>query len=132
MRSTQFEHDPRSIGGKPSVSVPSKFPVDDGMLVFPPEDSDGVRIKRPPHMGDLPEGGKIEDNIAAAIAAKVADKTTTDHIVPGGRRLKYRSNVPEYAKAVFLLLNERGKPKFYERAIEAKQAGLAGVIVGGE
>jgi aconitate hydratase len=52
--------------------------------------------------------------------------------MPAGRFLKLRSNVPEYAKAVFNCFNEKDKPTFAERALELKKKGTAGVIVAGE
>jgi aconitase A len=53
---------------------------------------------------------------------KLGDNITTDHISPAGAFLKLRSNVPEYAKAVFHIFNEPGKPTFAERAMAAKAA----------
>ena len=56
------------------------------------------------------------------------DKITTDHIMPAGARLKYRSNVPEYAKYVF----EHTDPNFYAAATANRNAGKANVIIAGE
>ena len=61
-------------------------------------------------------------------AIKVGDKITTDHIMPAGARLKFRSNVPEYAKFVF----EPCDPKFHDVCMANKAKGLANVIVAGE
>ena len=52
--------------------------------------------------------------------------------MPAGTFLKFRSNVPEYAKVVFNCFNEQGKPTFAERALELKEQSIAGVIVAGE
>ncbi|MCD6174454.1 MAG: aconitate hydratase, partial [Planctomycetes bacterium] len=57
---------------------------------------------------------------------------TTDHIMPAGAFLKYRSNVPEYSKYVFNCFNEEGKPSFAQRGLALKKQGTAGVIVGGD
>ncbi|HUS47763.1 MAG TPA: aconitate hydratase, partial [Phycisphaerae bacterium] len=67
-----------------------------------------------------------------AVLIKVADKITTDHIMPAGELLKHRSNVPEYAKYVFDCFNEKGKPTFAERAAKVRDAGKVGLIVAGE
>jgi aconitate hydratase len=48
--------------------------------------------------------------------------------MPAGSRLKYRSNIPEYAKFVF----EPCDPTFHDRCLANKAAGLANVIVAGE
>jgi len=52
--------------------------------------------------------------------------------MPAGELLKYRSNVPQYAQYVFDPLNEKGQPTFAQRALAAKGAGKAGVIVAGD
>jgi aconitate hydratase len=59
---------------------------------------------------------------------KVGDKITTDHIMPAGARLKYRSNVPQYAKYVF----EHVDPAFHANASANRDAGLHNVIVAGD
>ncbi|OLS13774.1 MAG: aconitate hydratase, partial [Promethearchaeota archaeon CR_4] len=56
------------------------------------------------------------------------DKVTTDHIMPAGNKLKYRSNIPVYAKYVFEPLDK----DFAERCLQNKQKNLHNVIVGGE
>jgi len=71
----------------------------------------------------------LPKTINGEVLIKVGDKITTDHIMPAGTLLKYRSNVPEYAKYVFNPLNEPGKPTFAERALAAKSTGKGGVIV---
>ena len=48
--------------------------------------------------------------------------------MPAGARLKYRSNIPEYAKYVF----EHTDPDFYRNASANRDAGKANVIVAGE
>jgi len=61
------------------------------------------------------------------VALKVGDKITTDHIMPAGARLKYRSNIPEYSKYVF----EPVDPLFPARAMKNRDAGVGNVIVAG-
>ncbi len=58
----------------------------------------------------------------------MGDNITTDHIMPAGARLKYRSNVPKYAEYVF----EPVDPDFPSRSLEAKARGEHTVIVAGE
>ena len=48
--------------------------------------------------------------------------------MPAGARLKFRSNVPQYAKFVF----EPCDPKFHDICMANKEKGLANVIVAGE
>jgi aconitate hydratase len=56
--------------------------------------------------------------IVAKALIKVEDNITTDHIMPAGKYLPLRSNVPEYAKHVF----EGVDKEFYNRAREMKRA----------
>ena len=52
---------------------------------------------------------------------------TTDHIMPAGSRLKYRSNVPKYSEFVFEPLD----PGFAARASALRDKGVHNVIVAG-
>jgi len=47
------------------------------------------------------------------------DEITTDHIIPAGARMKYRSNVPKYSEYLFEIYD----PELSE---QAKQIVLAG------
>ncbi len=110
-----------------------KFIVNDNMIEPPLSEKDaakaevirGSTIVVPKSPDPLPEDLKGE------VLIKCADKITTDHIMPAGQFLKYRSNVPEYSSFVFHCFNEKGKPTFAQRAAKAKQQGLAGIIVAG-
>ena len=62
------------------------------------------------------------------VALKTGDKITTDHIMPAGQRLKYRSNIPAYSRYVF----ENVDSGFATRSLELKQKGECTAIVGGE
>jgi len=121
--------DPRTIGTKyPRVDMPNKFLVDDSMLIFPENADKNVEIIRGPNIGAPPVNDKMTDEIKGVIGIKVGDKITTDHIMPAGARLKYRSNVPEYSKYVFEPLDR----DFPRRAMDAKSKGIATIIVAGE
>jgi len=118
----------------PKIELPSRFLVDDSMIVEPLSEEKAAKAKvvrgstimvpqRPQRLGD---------KLVGKVLVKCADKITTDDIMPAGAFLKYRSNVPEYAKVVFDCFNEAGKATFAERALEVKAAGIAGVVVAGE
>ncbi len=111
----------------PQVSVPAKFLVDDSMLIFPPEDGSSVEIVRGPNIGDPPKNTPLKQELKGVATIKVGDKTTTDHIMPAGARLKYRSNIVEYSKYVF----EPIDPAFATRCQENQKAGLDNFIVAG-
>ena len=83
---------------------------------------------RGPNIAPVPKGEPLAKDLRGVCAIKVGDKITTDHIMPAGARLKFRSNIPEYAKFVF----EPCDPKFHDRCLANKAKGLANVIVAGE
>ncbi|MEW6712792.1 MAG: aconitate hydratase, partial [Candidatus Riflebacteria bacterium] len=116
--------DPRKWGAYPEVKMPEKFTVDDSMFIFPPENGVDVEIVRGPNIAALPIKEEMGNQIQAKAVIKVGDNITTDHIMPAGKYLPLRSNVPEYAKHVF----EGVDKDFYKRAVEMKQS----VIIGGD
>jgi aconitate hydratase len=121
--------DPRKAGiPYPKVEMPTKFLVDDSMFIFPKDADKNVEIARGPNIGAPPTNDPMPEQIKGVVGIKVGDKITTDHIMPAGARLKYRSNVPKYAEFVF----ENIDPAFSKRAMEAKKKGLHTVIVAGE
>jgi aconitate hydratase len=121
--------DPRKAGiDYPTVSMPTKFLTDDSMFIFPKDTDSNIEIVRGPNIGTPPVNDKMPDNIRGNVGIKVGDKITTDHIMPAGARLKYRSNVPKYSEYVF----EQIDPTFPKRAMEAKKNGLHTVVVAGE
>ena len=131
--------DPRELAGRlgiehPKLSAPSAFPVDDGLIQPPaaPPEAESVVVFRGSTIVKPPAGRPLPDELTGEALIKVGDKITTDHIMPAGPLLKYRSNVPEYAKYVFDPLNEDGRPTFAERAMTTREAGLTGVIVAGD
>ncbi len=107
------------------VKMPEHFLIDDSMFIFP--DSNKEEIKRGPNIGAPPSNTALVDSLDGKILIKVGDKITTDHIMPAGAALKYRSNIPRYAEFVFNPVD----PTFYKRAIENRDNGKAGFIVAG-
>ena len=55
------------------------------------------------------------------------DYVTTDHIMPAGSRLKYRSNVPKYSEFVFEPLD----PEFSRRAADQRDRGIHNLVAAG-
>lgn len=114
-----------------AVSAPKAFPVDDSMFLYRATARRGVKkteIVRGPNIAPVPKGAPMPATYRGVCAIKVGDKITTDHIMPAGARLKFRSNVPQYAKFVF----EPCDPTFHDRCLANKEKGLANVIVAGE
>ncbi len=121
--------DPRKVGIEyPKVNMPSEFLLDDSMFIFPKDADKSVEIVRGPNIGTPPVNDEMPENIRGLVGIKVGDKITTDHIMPAGARLKYRSNVPKYSEYVF----EPIDPSFPKRAMEAKKNGLHTIVIAGE
>lgn len=117
--------------GTTPVPAPRRFPVDDAMFLYRDTAGKGVKgakIVRGPNIAPVPKGVALPRDIKGVVAIKVGDKITTDHIMPAGARLKYRSNVPEYSKYVF----EPCDATFHDRCMDNKAKGMANVIVAGE
>jgi aconitate hydratase len=113
----------------PSVAVPATLVADDGMIVppLPPAERAKVEIVRGPNIGGPPVAATLPETLKGAATIKVGDKVTTDHIMPAGARLKYRSNIKAYSAYVFEALD----PLFATRAAAARDAGSHNVIVAG-
>lgn len=126
---TGYVTDPLSDHGipYPYVEMPKQFLVDDSMFVFPPEDGSNVEIFRGPNIGDPPKNTPLTERLDGYASLKVGDKITTDHIMPAGSRLKYRSNIVEYSKYVF----EPVDSTFATRCQENQGKGKANFIIAG-
>ena len=120
--------DPRDIGMEyPKVEMPKKFYTDDSMIILPSKTPEQVEIYRGPNIGEPPFNSPMPINISGVVTIKVGDKITTDHIIPAGSRMKYRSNVPKYSEFVFEIVDDT----FYKRAKEYRDEGKHNIIVGG-
>ncbi len=120
--------DPRDLGmDYPQVEIPEKFYIDDSMIILPSKTPEQVEIYRGPNIGEPPFNSPMPANITGVITIKVGDKITTDHIIPAGSRMKYRSNVPKYSEFVFEIVDST----FYKRAMGYRDEGKHNIIVGG-
>ncbi len=119
--------DPRSLGEAPEISMPSKFYVNDNMIIKPlsEKEAEKIEIIRGPNIKPLPDFPPLPDKLDGEVLIKVEDNITTDHIMPAGAKiLPLRSNIPEISKHVFEVID----PNFYKKAKEKN----GGFIVGGE
>ncbi|MBT3181687.1 MAG: aconitate hydratase [Deltaproteobacteria bacterium] len=121
--------DPRKLGLEyPSIMMPEQYVIDDSMFIFPaPKLKDAV-IVRGPNIGEPPRNEKLPQDLKGEVMLKVGDKITTDHIMPAGPRLKYRSNVKKYSTFVF----ENVDSAFHERCSKNRDSGIHNIIVAGE
>jgi aconitate hydratase len=116
--------DPRELDMPyPRIEPPGEQTVNTRMLVAP--DPDPAREqRRGPNIKPLPELEPLPDAIEAPVLLALADGVSTDEIMPAGRALSLRSNIPALAEFYFAQLDETA----YDRARE-----LDGhVVVGGD
>lgn len=120
--------DPRELGQEPpEIPKIERFFIDDSMIIPPKITDKKVEIYRGPNIGNPPKGEPLVQNIKGEVMLKVGDIITTDHIMPAGVRLKYRSNIPKYSEFVF----EPVDPTFPERCLKNKKVQKANIIVAG-
>jgi aconitate hydratase len=101
--------------------------IDESMFIQPPKDGKNIKIYRGPNIGEPPKSTPMPEDIKGIVTIKVGDKITTDHIIPAGARMKYRSNVPKYSEFVFEIID----PKFHEKAKKIRETGKFNIIVAG-
>jgi len=118
----------------PKIEMPGEFLIDDNMIQkpLPPKEAKSVKILRGPTIVVPEAATKLPDNLNGKVLLKCGDKITTDHIMPAGVFLKYRSNVPEYSKYVFNCFNTQDKPTFAQRAMGLKERGIGGIVIASE
>jgi aconitate hydratase len=120
--------DPRKLGmNYPRVAMPKKLLIDDSLIIRPDKKKTKTEIYRGPNIGAPPKNSPLPDIICAVASIKVGDKITTDHIIPAGARMKYRSNIPKYSEFVF----ENVDSEFAKRARKITEEGKQNIIVAG-
>ena len=118
--------DPRKLGPKPPrIPMPSRFFIDDSLILSPPSRPEKVVIERGPNIKPLPLRGPLEDFVEGSVILKVGDNISTDDILPAGAKvLPLRSNIPAISEHLF----ERIDARFVKRAKQLE----GGFVVGGE
>ncbi|MDG6218851.1 MAG: aconitate hydratase, partial [Candidatus Thermoplasmatota archaeon] len=111
----------------PNIQMPEKFHIDDNMFIFPKDADKSVEIYRGPNISNPPASNPLKDTVSGEVTIKVEDKTTTDHIIPAGSKMKYRSNVPKYSEFLFEVID----PTFHDRAKKIRDSGNDNIIIGG-
>lgn len=119
--------DPRSLGEYPKIEMPSKFEVNDNMIVKPVsiEESKNINVVYGPNIKPLPDFYPLPDMLNGKVLIKLEDNITTDDIMPAGAKiLPLRSNIPEISKHAF----ESKDSDFYNKALENN----GGFIIAGD
>ncbi len=111
----------------PGITMPDQFIIDDSMFIFSEKTQKDVKIYRGPNIGDPPKSKPLAGTVDGEVTIKVDDQITTDHIIPAGSKMKYRSNVPKYSEFLFEVVD----PTFYDRAKKNQDSGKHNLIVAG-
>ncbi|MFH1063023.1 MAG: aconitate hydratase [Candidatus Omnitrophota bacterium] len=118
----------KDVGPMPQSDLLDTFDIDDSMIIFPQDIKSKPDIFRGPNIGALPKNLELTQQLKGQIAIKVGDKITTDHIMPAGPRLKFRSNIQKYSTFVFEGLD----PDFSQNAEKLRDKGSAVFILAGD
>lgn len=117
--------DPRDLDMQyPDMILPAEYHIDDSMIIEPTGSGD---IVRGPNIGEPPYKTPLPEILAGKVAIKVGDNITTDHILPAGSLLKYRSNVAKYSEYVFRDIDRH----FPQRCQENRAKNKSSIIVAG-
>jgi aconitate hydratase len=116
--------DPRELGDAPVVEMPSRFVINDNMVLAPAPEGTDVEVVRGPNIKPFPLNKELSDTVEGKALIKVGDNITTDHIMPSNAKLlPFRSNIP-YLSEFCLTPCDSEFPK------RAKENG-GGFIIGG-
>jgi len=115
--------DPRSLDMAYPRIEPGEQVVNTRMLVAPDPQPD-VELRRGPNIKSLPDLEPLPDAVEAPVLLALGDDISTDEIMPAGRALSLRSNIPALAEFYFAQVDEEA----YARARELD----AHFIVGGD
>jgi aconitate hydratase len=119
--------DPRELDmDYPRVEPPSEQVINTRMLVAPEAEPDR-ELRLGPNIQPLPELEPLPDRIEAPVLLALGDDVSTDEIMPAGRALSLRSNIPELARFAFAQIDEG----FHDRAIVVRETS-GHVVVGGD
>jgi len=122
--------DPRDLPVPyPEITLPEQFRIDDALILAPPDAAaaETVEVYRGPNIGEPPVNTPLPEDLQMEATIKVGDAITTDHIIPAGDRMKYRSNIPQYSEYVFEIVDNH----FHRRARKILAEGRQNAIVAG-
>ena len=109
--------DPRDLRLPPFVYEMPEFFVDDRDLFLPPSsEPEKIKIRRGPNLKPIPDMPPLPEVVRGEVLLKLGDGITTDHIVPAGANYTpIRSNIPEFSKHAFKVVDDT----FADRAQKA-------------
>lgn len=122
--------DPSSLGESsyPSIEEPEVYPTEEELLIVPDEKASELEIVKGPYIKRFPSFPQLEEVLLGEATMVVKDNITTDHIIPGGSYLRFRSDIARYAQFTFHQIDNQ----LPERALKIKEEGKDGVIIAGQ
>jgi aconitate hydratase len=119
--------DPRDLDiAYERLEPPREQAINTRMLVAPDAQSD-LELRRGPNIKPLPDLEPLPDRIEAPVLHALGDDISTDEIMPAGRALSLRSNIPELARFYFAQIDETS----HDRAMELR-SDSGHIVVGGD
>ena len=119
--------DPRDLEiPYPRLGPPAEQIVNTRMISAPDPEPER-ELRRGPNIASLPELQPLPDRIEAPVLLTLGDDISTDEIMPAGRALGLRSNIPALAHFAFAQIDEG----FHDRAMELRD-GTGHIVVGGD
>ena len=121
--------DPRSLGESyPVIEEPGFYPQEEGLLILPDGKASETSVIKGPYIKDLPHFSSLKKTLFGEVSLVVGDNITTDHIIPGGSYLRFRSDIARYAQFTFHQVDS----EFPKRALKIKEEGKDNIIIAGE
>ena len=122
--------DPRSLGALPCSfpAEPEAYPIDDELLIVPGEKALDTTVVKEPHIKELPYFPPLDKTLSGEVTLVVGDNITTDHIIPGGSYLRFRSDIARYAQFTF----HQTDNEFPKRSLKLQKEGKDGIIIAGQ
>jgi aconitate hydratase len=119
--------DPRELDLEYRRFEPPEEPVVNTRMLVAPDPQPDLELRRGPNIKPLPDLEPLPDRIEAPVLHALGDDISTDEIMPAGRALSLRSNIPELARFYFAQIDETS----HDRAMEQRD-GSGHVVVGGD
>ncbi len=126
--------DPRDLEDLYSMNYPTyKAPelqiINTDMLIPPPDDTDGLELKKGPNIVSIPHIDELQNTYHIPVQLKMGDNISTDEILKAGAEvLPFRSNLPEISKYSYIVIDGT----FYDRAMESKEQHGGHIVVAGD
>jgi aconitate hydratase len=119
--------DPRELDIPYERLAPPREQAVNTRMLSSPDPQPDLELRRGPNIQPLPELVPLADAVEAPVLHALGDDISTDEIMPAGRALSLRSNIPALAEFYFAQIDETS----HARALELRD-GPGHIVVGGD